>query len=217
MEMLRYFFGVWSVHITNKNWLFTYQFITHGSTVIGAYLERLSLHYSSIIIHVCGHAACHRIWSTYDAAYEFLIGVIHYFFSVAGLLGPSTAFSTCPARPSFAASNWEPIAPSYLQISFVITALNSDENYLGEWTTDLLTNLSNVTIRVELFANGTSGWNDWGVLLIQFVRPMHPTQYNNEGYLRKGLNPSSLLPFEKLVQYVYRPYFLKKELKVWKL
>jgi hypothetical protein len=39
-----------------------------------------------------------------------------YFFSPlpAGLLGPSTALSTCPAIPSLLASNCDPITPSLL-------------------------------------------------------------------------------------------------------
>lgn len=38
------------------------------------------------------------------------------------------------------------------------------EYYLWEWTTNLLTNLSNISIGVELLANGTCGWNDGWVL-----------------------------------------------------
>lgn len=47
--------------------------------------------------------------------YNLICRIVQAFFELpAGLLGPSTARSTCPAMPSLLASNWLPITPSLL-------------------------------------------------------------------------------------------------------
>ena len=50
----------------------------------------------------------------YNTGSYFFDRVVLYFELPAGLLGPSTALSTCPAMPFLLASNWLPITPSLL-------------------------------------------------------------------------------------------------------
>lgn len=84
-----------------------------------------------------------------------------YFF----WLGPSTAFSTVPAMPPLAASNWLPMAPSLEKgPPICYPHVSSTHEMNGVSTPYLLADLADGTVGVELLANGAAGGDDGRVL-----------------------------------------------------
>jgi len=83
-----------------------------GRPIVCTHSTRVQHSQSNKMLDRCRNSKAARVLLKLKITPE---AIIYAFFPLpAGLLGPSTARSTCPAMPSLLASNWLPMAPSLL-------------------------------------------------------------------------------------------------------